>query len=326
MKPPVAILCLLLSAVSFGQNGDQKLVIPPKKLTAVSNLEVKVQGVTTTAPTPSGNVSVVTLDLEQPTEFGTGLTEMLITALVQSERFIVLERLGLDEISREQQGNNNANLLNAQIVVKGAITELKLRRSGSGVGGTIGEQASFSQTKVDATVGLDLRIIEVATGRVLDSVHTEGKATSTRKSFNFTKDELSFGTASFDEGPLGGAVRDAITNSVKAIVNRTEKVEWEAKVIDAEATDDGTQIYMNAGAKAGIKVGDIFSVRKAGRLLLDPDTQVPLGRTKGKTIGKIKVIDVSEGVAIAIPLEGEGFEPGDVISLPPKKPEGETSK
>jgi curli biogenesis system outer membrane secretion channel CsgG len=279
----------------------------PRKVAEVSPLEVKVQAVTTTAPTPSGTVSVVTLDLNQPTEFGTGITEMLLTELVKSDHFVVLDRLA--------GSSPGTGSLIPQITVKGAITELKLKRAGAGVGGKVGEQGSFSEAKVEATVGVDLRIVEVSTGRILDSFFAQGKATSRRKTFTFSKEELSFGTASFEEGALGAAVRDAIKLAVEGIVARAEKVEWEAKVVELEDSDDGLQIYLNVGVKAGLSAGMILDVRHAGKIITDPETNVVIGRTKGKKVGKLKVLEVSDQVTICVPVDGAGFEKSDVVTL-----------
>ena len=76
----------------------------------VAPVEVKVQGVAQTTPTPSGSVVTVTLDIQQPTEFGTGLTEVLTTSLVESQRFQVYEENGKDKTT---------------FTVKVAITEFK---------------------------------------------------------------------------------------------------------------------------------------------------------------------------------------------------------
>lgn len=296
------------------------LGLPPfkgaRKRVMVSGIEVKVNGVATSAPTPSGTTTVVTLDLDQPTEFGTGLTEMLITALIESERFIVLERLNLAETTAEAAtAGATQKLAGAQIMLRGAITELKLRRSGAGVDGVIGENAQFSKTSVEALVGLDLRMIEVETGIVLDSVRAEGKATSSRQNLTLAKDELKFGTASFDNGPLGGAVRSALRDAVKKIALRAEKVVWEGRVATVLTEGETQKVYVNAGKNSGLAVGDTMVVRRPGTVITDPDTEAVLGRTEGALVGKIKVIEVNEAFSVAEIVEGTGFERGDIVRL-----------
>jgi len=292
-----------------------------RKRVIVSGIEVKVNGVATSAPTPSGTTTVVTLDLDQPTEFGTGLTEMLMTALIESERFVVLERLNLADTTTEAaNAGKTQRLAGAQIVIRGAITELKMRRSGAGVDGVIGENAQFSKTSVEAIVGLDLRMIEVETGIVLDSVRAEGKATSTRQNLTLAKDELKFGTASFDNGPLGGAVRSALRDAVKKIALRAEKVIWEGRVATVTTEGDVQRVYVNAGKNSGLSVGDVMVVRKPGTVITDPETEAVLGRTEGAAVGKIKIVEVNEAFSVAVVTEGAGFERGDVVRLANQTP------
>jgi curli biogenesis system outer membrane secretion channel CsgG len=316
------IVGLATSAVAQDkpQTGPGSLGLPPyngpKKRAVVTAMEVKVQGVATSAPTPSGATTIVTLDLEQPTEFGTGLAEMLITSLLESERFVVLERMNLDDVRREleiQGREEGPRMLGAQILVRGSITELKLRRSGTGAEGQLGEQITFARSRIEATVGLDLRIIEVDTGRILASVRAEGKAASTRQSFSIGKDELRFGSASFDDGPLGGAVRSAIREAVKKICERTEKLPWEGRVVESVDVDAEPKVYVNAGSSSGIKIGDLLTVERPGKLLVDPESEVVIGRARSTPIGRVKVVEVQENFCITEVVDGADFERGDVV-------------
>src|SRR5437588_3504311 len=188
------------------ETADQPPLKPyfgPLKRAAVT-MEVKVQGVTTTAPTSSGTTTVVTIDIQQPTEFGTGLSDMLTTALVASKRFVVMERLNLEEVNKERALGQGAEfnpatalkggkLMAAQVIVRGAVTEFSLKRSGSAAGGILGDAVAFSRAKAEAKIAIDLKLIDVATGQVIDSVRAEGKAVSQGQSFSITKEKLKLG-------------------------------------------------------------------------------------------------------------------------------------
>jgi curli biogenesis system outer membrane secretion channel CsgG len=76
---------------------------------------------------------------------GEGLAEMLTTELMRTGRFIVVERQGLGDIVREQELGQSGlirretapppgQLMGAQVVVRGAITEFEARSSGGGAG------------------------------------------------------------------------------------------------------------------------------------------------------------------------------------------------
>jgi curli biogenesis system outer membrane secretion channel CsgG len=331
----IAALGLLLVFVASYANGQEGTTKPqvrvdlpvffgPKKRAVVAPLEVKVNAVATTVTTPSGNTSVVSLDLAQPTDFGTGLTEMLITAMVECNRFIVLDRQALEDIARERSlpdadPNTTAkagNLLGAQVLVKGAITELSFKRSGAGAN-LVSEVIDGSVANSVATVAIDLRIIDVTTGEVLESVRAEGRVGSKAMTLNLKKEDLKFGVASFDNGPLGFAVRRAVEQAVKKIATRAEKIRWQGRVVQVVDEDGKQKVYLNFGSNSGLKVGDVLHVSRAGIVLVDPETNLVLGRTDGKRVGRIRIESLQEKFAIATPVEGEGFEREDVVHLVP---------
>ena len=325
----LVVLCSVCHLGAFTQDSakqtpksDQPTFAGPKKRTVVAPLEVKVSAVSTTVPTPSGTTNVVSLDLAQPTDFGTGLTEMLITALVNSNRFIVLDRQALEDIAKEQNlpgtdPNTTAkagNLLGAQVLVKGAVTELSFKRSGAGAN-LVSEVVDGSVANSIATVAIDLRIIDVATGEILESVRAEGRVGSQALTLDLKKEDLKFGVASFDNGPLGFAVRRAVEQAVKEISARADKIPWEARVAQVSDEDGSPKVYLNFGSDAGIKVGDVLEVRRPGLIITDPETNIVLGHTDGKRVGRIKVESMQEKFAVAVPMEGEGFERDDVVQL-----------
>jgi curli biogenesis system outer membrane secretion channel CsgG len=297
----------------------------PLRRAAVTAMEVKVQGVTTTAPTPSGTTTVVTLDIQQPTEFGTGLSDMLTTALVASKRFVVLDRLHLDEVQKETTlslGPNvdpataiqGARLLGAQVIVRGAVTEFSVKRSGSGVG-LASDALTFGRSTARASIAIDLTIIDIATGRVLDSVRAEGKAESKAQSVQITVSRVKLGESSFDNSPLGLAVRNAIDDGVRKICQKTEGLPWEARVAAVTDSDSGPKLYVNVGKDAGLMPGDILEVARAGKDIIDPDSRIVLGRTRGKKVGRCRVEEVQQRVTIVAPIDGSGYQEEDVVTF-----------
>lgn len=118
-----------------------------------------------------------------------GTTDMFITALVQSHRFHVIDR------SQSSQGVTTEKQLNSQGASDGNAAEQKLRGAQYIFDGAI-TQADASQTqrasslgvagmsvnsgKNDDVVGVDVRIVDAATGEVIDvvSVHKKIKSDS----------------------------------------------------------------------------------------------------------------------------------------------------
>jgi curli biogenesis system outer membrane secretion channel CsgG len=299
----------------------------PKKRVVVTAMEVKVQGVTTTAPTPSGSTTVVTLDIEQPTEFGTGLADMLTTALVGSKRFVVLERQNLEEVLRERAlaGSPDADadsfaslakVLGAQVIIRGAVTELALRKSGSAVGGVLGDTLGLSKSKTEAVVGIDMKLIDIGTGQVLDSIRTEGKVQSGSQAVTLTTKDLKLGQASFNNSPLGKAVRQAIDDAVLKICQKMEPIPWEARIAEIVEEEGGKlTLYVNAGKDSGLKVGDVLEVLRLGAEIKDPDTHLVIGRTQPKKLGRIKVEQIEDKLTLCAVLDAEGYQKGDTVRL-----------
>jgi curli biogenesis system outer membrane secretion channel CsgG len=297
----------------------------PKKRVAVTAMEVKVQGVVTTAPTPSGSTTVVTLDIQQPTEFGTGLADMLVTALNSSNRFILLERQNFEEISKERALSQGADfnpataaqagrLLGAQVIIRGAVTELAVKKSGSNVGGVLGDVVSGGKSTAQAVVMIDLKLIDVNTGQILDSVKAEGKVSSSQTVLNLTRKDIKLGGSAFNNSPLGQAVRAAIDNAVRRICERMEKVPWEARIAEILDEDGKTTIYINAGADSGLKVGDILEVARPGTEIRDPETQLVIGKTLGKVVGRLKVREIQKKLTLTDPVMPAEFKKEDRVT------------
>ncbi len=295
----------------------------PRKRAVVAALDVKVQGVATTAPTPSGSTTIITLAIDQPTEFGTGLSDMLTTALVASKRFIVLERQNFDDIAKENQlsrtGEFNpataiaaGRLLGAQVIVRGSITELSVKRSGTEAGIDVSNVLSFGMAQAESKVALDLKIVDATTGQVLESVRAEGKAVSKGQALKLTKADIKIGLAAFENSPLGKAVRAAVEDGVRKIVSRTQQVPWEAKIAEVQ-TENGLTLFLNVGEDSGLQIGDILEVVRLGAEITDPDTGLVLGKVETKKLGQLRVTELQKNLTLALPIETTEFQRGDVV-------------
>lgn len=108
---------------------------------------------------------------------GQGMREQLITALIRSGHFKVVERGELGDIQTEKalarsgQATGDAaktKIMGAQLIFAGAITEMDQTGGGSLGGSRFGTGVRVSMSK--ATVAIDMRVIDVGTSQVLDSI------------------------------------------------------------------------------------------------------------------------------------------------------------
>jgi hypothetical protein len=235
----------------------------------------------------------------------------------------VLEREMVEEFAKEQSVSGvepltasvAGRLLGAQVIVKGAVTEISFKRSGGGTN-LVSEIIDGTVAKSLATVAIDLRIVDVESGEILDSVRAVGKVASKLTSLALKAQDIRIGLASFDNGPLGFAVRSAIGEAVRMIGERTARIPWEARVAEVVEGQDGISLYLNAGHPSGLEIGDILDVYRAGRPITEPETGVRIGRTRGMVVGKCRVESVETKLSIAIASDGAGFEKDDIVRFP----------
>src|SRR3989338_1266809 len=150
---------------------------------------------------------------------GKGMAEMLTTALINSGRFTVVERQAITDVLAEQDFGASGRTasqgapqfgrgLPAQIMVRGAVTQFGMRESGGGGALSI-KGVDVGLATSQAQVGVDIRIYDTTTGKVLDSVRCEGNASATGVDFGYSESDWGFGTNAFWNTPLGKATAKA---------------------------------------------------------------------------------------------------------------------
>lgn len=307
----------------------------PKKRLGVMDMEVKITSTATTNATPTGSTSTTSVNIPPPSDFGQGLTEMLTSALIDTKRFILLERKALGDIQAEQtlgaggtvqadSASTPGKLLGAQLLIRGAVTEFTYRQSSTGGSVSVLRGVGVGATNTEAAVVLDIRMYDTTTGQIIDSVKADGSAKASGIAINIDKDDLKMSASNFSQTPLGHATRQAIEKAVAAIVARMETLPWEANIAEMDADNAGTvtTLYINAGSDMGLKAGDELDIFHPGRPIVDPKTKLVIGRTKDTKIGHCRIDTVTAALATATPMEGTGFKVEDVVRFveAPKPP------
>ncbi len=298
--PCVVLLLLGVVVVSMAEETEESQRVLKKRI-AVAGFENKVE------PWWSWTWSI-----------GEGMSDMLVSALVNTGRFTVLEREALQDILEEQklaeEGRVSAQtaaqagkLLGAQILIRGAITEFSHEKSGTG--GQIKIKGfSIGGTKEVAHVAVDVRMYDTTSGEILTSKPVEGGAETKTLKVGVVYKDLAFGAGGFEKTPLGKATREVINQAVELIVSEMKEIPWEGAVVTMR---DG-QVYINAGSNDNVQQGDRFLVFQKGEELVDPMTGLSLG-TEETELGIIKVVSIKEKYSIAEAVLGSGFSRGDII-------------
>jgi curli biogenesis system outer membrane secretion channel CsgG len=195
---------------------------------------------------PKARVAVANFDIKAAKaygEIGTGLREMLVTALVNSNRFRVVERQVLDAVMQEQQlgasgaaatGQTSAQrgqIRTADIIITAAVTEFEPQATGGGgglgAGGTLGGSligAVIGGSMNKAHMALDIRIIDTSTSEVLSATRVQGQASDVAGGIfggflGYTA--LGVGLGGYANTPMEKAIRVCIIEAVKYIAQTT---------------------------------------------------------------------------------------------------------
>jgi len=286
----IVSLILLISNLSFSQELPRIVVV----------------GITSTAP---GYI------WRSDSPLAAGATDLMVNALLSTNRFRVFERSKLDAILQEQDFQHFSGLVDQTTAVKlgkmigvdailtGSITNISFKKA---EGIKIGP---LKVGKSSAKVVMTIRIIDVTTGEILFSTVQEEMA---------SKSAISGVLPIPIPGGIGFSHQEVvdILSAVELICNKVvlnfvakmdkktvelSSAPLEGYVVKVESTSSGeiTQVYINLGESSGIKVGDEIRIYREGEVILDPKTNEILDRELD-LIAQARVMKVREKISIAL--------------------------
>lgn len=170
-------------------------------------------------------------------EIGKDLRQMLVTALINSNRFAVLERQALSEATQKQELSTKgtaqegevqkAKIKTADIIVVAAITEFEPQASGgrAGVGGGGGAGSGVLGALLGAPsdkeyLALDVRIVDASTSEVLATTKVQGQASDISQAVignSSGTQDLGAGLCSYANTAMEKAIRICIIEAVRYI-------------------------------------------------------------------------------------------------------------
>ena len=261
-------------------------------------------------------------------DIGGGLAAQLTTALVESGRFIVVERPDLQLVLREQElgklnitakdsGPQAGKVLGTQLIVHGSVTEFEQSSAGNnsrlGVSGSAGGAlnmlgAAIAKNTTSGVVGIDVRLIDATTSQVLQSKRIEKRLSTSDTSINLVANQVAFGSEQFDKSVLGQATRAAIAEAVAFIATFSAELPWTGALADV----DGSTVLINAGSQSGLAVGDRFAVLAISKEVTDPTTGQSLGRIERQS-GIVRITSVQPAFSTAVMDEPFAAARGDTV-------------
>jgi curli biogenesis system outer membrane secretion channel CsgG len=259
---------------------------------------------------------------------GQGMSDMLLTALVKSGQYTVIEREKLAQVMQEQSlgasggvteqtAASIGKLLGVEIAVFGAVTQFGYSEEEKGgrvpirgpMGRFGGGGANISIKTAEAKVTIDVRLVNTSTGEILDAETVTGS--EIEKGVSVSNARVRFtNEKEFDESMAGKAARKSVVAIVAKVTEKMKKVPWSGKIVKVE----GASVVINAGSSTGLRLGDTLVVYAKGEDLIDPDTGLKLGSEETR-VGKVKILaDMAEGKASKCELiEGQAGQRGDIV-------------
>ena len=168
---------------------------------------------------------------------------------------------------------------------------------------------------------LTARIVDVNTGEILAVAEGLGESKRTSTSLTgggggwtgFGAGSVNFGSSNFQSTIIGEAVKAAVEKMSTAVVAERGRVAVRQVVVQGlVAAVAGTQLVLNVGGKAGVKVGDQSSVERVSQEIKDPATGKVIRRLS-TAVGVVRVVDVDDESAMADVVSGTGFKVSDTV-------------
>jgi curli biogenesis system outer membrane secretion channel CsgG len=201
-------------------------------------------------------------------------SDMLMTRLVDSGQFIVLERDDLDALKAEDQiTGDSPSLVGADALIVGSVTQFGRQ--------TEGETGFLSSTKKQtARATVEIRLVDPRTGVAFFSTAGSGTAVVEAGEVAGFGSRAAYDSTLTDKA-IGAAVSDLTTNVIQKLQERP----WTTDILDVT----GGQVQISGGAGQGLKIGDEFVVETKGKTVISRQSGLPI-TLPGNQVGRIKVV------------------------------------
>lgn len=257
------------------------------------------------------------------------ISEQMTTALTQTGRVIVLERAQIGKVignaQLEKEGDTakyfaqettaaSGQLKGVQAMLVGVVTQYEPNISGGGGGLDIPGLGSLKYHEDKAVVGIEVRLVDAATGKVLLASPGKAEILAQGAGASGTYHGIGVNAGAYQRTPLGEATRQAAKSALEGLTGKLETLPWEGGVIDAKGPE---KVFLDAGADVDLQPGARFRVVHRGEAIKGPDGAV-MGYDDTEA-GVVEVTQVQDKMSVAKVVEGEGPKAGDRVRFLPGK-------
>lgn len=257
-------------------------------------------------------------------DIGDGWGLVMTDILNQTGRFIVLGEsdmrvaaMGEQDLAsagRTAQGSLapvTGQMTPAQILIKGAITNVTNNTSG-GFGGVSIGPVMLGGGNSKSEVNVTMYMVDSTTGQILASKSVIGKSNSSGGAIGYSGNGWAAGGGGFKKDNVGKAIESAVQQGTEWMITQLPNIPWSGSVVMIK---DG-KIYVNRGMREGVEDGQIFAVGNS-EIIRDPGTGEVLEETISE-IARIQVNNTKEKLSICSVISGRKdlISKGMKITLP----------
>ena len=205
---------------------------------------------------------------------GKQAADILSARLTDTGKFLMFERQDLDEVSTEKMlAGLKEDGVAVDYLIVGSVSEFgRSTQSESGI---------FQRTKTqEAYAKVNVRLIEVASGRIVSATEGAGRATSEAKT------TMGVGaSAGYDQSLTDKAISAAISEVTSRLVETMTNKPWQSFLLSQQ----NGQFIMSGGKSQGIRPGLRLFVYLNGERIKNPQTGSMI-TLPGRRVAEVQVI------------------------------------
>ncbi|MCK6575022.1 CsgG/HfaB family protein [Myxococcota bacterium] len=250
------------------------------------------------------------------TGVGAILGEQITTTLTETGRVMPFERAQIETIIGEQKTTKEGELAKyfdasttvetgkfkgAQAKLVGVVTQFEPNISSKDASLDLKLLAGMKYHEDKAVVGIELRLVDATTGRILIAAPGVGEIVARSVDGEATYSGIGLKAGAYERTPLGTATRKACEKALAALTAKLDTLPWEGEVANVAGPE---KVFIDAGANVDLQPGARFRVIHRGAPVTGADGSV-IGFDDTEA-GVVEVVQVQEKMSIARVVEGEG--------------------
>lgn len=214
-------------------------------------------------------------------QVGTGISDMIVTDLLEKNCFRLIEREQIDKILKEQDFGASGRvdpktaakigkILGVQYIIIGKVTEFSIQSQKANL-------IVISARSNKAKVAIDGRMVDTTTAEIVAGAKgaaEKSKTTAFNISYYYT---VGFNSADFHKDILGQCTREAVQSftselAYKVFGNEDLTPPAPDRLTGTVAYVSGDKVILNIGSNQGVKPGMVFRIVKVISEVKDPET------------------------------------------------------